>query len=64
MALSTGSTLADYLVPAPVSRTSTLLRDAILVIGSSIFLAVCAQISIHLPPITPVAFTLQTLAVV
>jgi biotin transport system substrate-specific component len=63
MALSTGSTLADYLVPAPVSRNSALLRDAILVIGSSIFLAICAQISIHLP-ISPVPFTLQTLAVV
>lgn len=60
MALSPGTTLADYLVPARVSRSQSLVRDAILVIGSSIFLALCSQISIHLP-VSPVPFTLQTL---
>ncbi len=63
MALSPGSTLADYLVPARVSRNNTLLRDSILIIGSSIFLALCAQVSFHIP-FTPVPITLQTLAVV
>src|SRR6266700_4591841 len=63
MALSPGSTLADYLVPARVSRNNTLLRDGILIIGFSIFLALCAQVSFHIP-FTPVPITLQTLAVV
>jgi biotin transport system substrate-specific component len=63
MALSPGSTLADYLVPARVSRSNTLLRDGILVVGFSIFLALCAQVSFHIP-FTPVPITLQTLAVV
>jgi biotin transport system substrate-specific component len=63
MALSPGSTLADYLVPARVSRNNTLLRDGILVVGFSIFLALCAQVSFHIP-FTPVPITLQTLAVV
>ncbi len=63
MALSPGSTLADYLVPARVTRSNTLLRDGILVVGFSIFLALCAQVSFYIP-FTPVPITLQTLAVV
>src|SRR6516162_8251287 len=63
MALSPGTTLADYLVPARVTRSNTLLRDGILVVGFSIFLALCAQVSFHIP-FTPVPITLQTLAVV
>lgn len=63
MALSPGSTLADYLVPARVARSNALLRDGILVVGFSIFLALCAQVSFHIP-FTPVPITLQTLAVV
>src|SRR5205807_10465889 len=55
--------LADYLVPSPASRNVNLLRNAALVVGFSIFTALCAQVSFHLP-ITPVPVTLQTLAVV
>jgi len=62
MAISPGSTLADYLVPSPASRNVNLLRNAALVVGFSIFTALCAQVSFHLP-ITPVPVTLQTLAV-
>ncbi len=62
MAISPGSTLADYLVPSPASRNINLLRNAALVVGFSIFTALCAQVSFHLP-ITPVPVTLQTLAV-
>src|SRR5258708_37965425 len=62
MAISPGSTLADYLVPSPASRNVNLLRNVALVVGFSIFTALCAQVSFHLP-ITPVPVTLQTLAV-
>src|SRR2546425_9440744 len=62
MAISPGSTLADYLVPSPASRNVNLLRNAALVVGFSIFTALCAQVSFHIP-ITPVPITLQTLAV-
>src|SRR5258706_951210 len=62
MAISPGSTLADYLVPSSTSRNVNLLRNAALVVGFSIFTALCAQVSFHLP-ITPVPVTLQTLAV-
>ncbi|TME06730.1 MAG: biotin transporter BioY [Chloroflexi bacterium] len=62
MALSPGSTLADYLVPSRPSRGINLLRDLLLVGGFSVFTALCAQVSFHIP-ITPVPITLQTLAV-
>ncbi len=62
MAISAGSTLVDYLVPSRTSRSLNLLRDVLLVVGSSIFTSLCAQVSIHIP-ITPVPITLQTLAV-
>jgi biotin transport system substrate-specific component len=62
MAISPGSTLADYLIPSPASRSVNLLRNAALIVGFSVFTALCAQVSFHLP-ITPVPVTLQTLAV-
>lgn len=63
MAISQSTTLIDYL--APPSRTSrglNLLRNIGLALGFSAFLALCAEISFHLP-FTPVPVTLQTLAV-
>ena len=60
MAISPGTTLADYVVPSRPSRSSNLLKDGLLVLGFSVFLAVCAQVSINLP-FTPVPITLQTL---
>lgn len=48
--------LAD-LVPGAIAR------DAALVVGGAGLTGLAAQISIHVPSITPVPFTLQTLAV-
>jgi biotin transport system substrate-specific component len=62
MAISPGSTLVDYLIPARASRSSNLIKDGLLIIGFSLFLALCAQVSFYLP-FTPVPITLQTLAV-
>ena len=60
MAISPGATLVDYVVPARPSRTGNLLKDGLLVLGFSIFLALCAQVSIKLS-FTVVPITLQTL---
>ncbi len=60
MAISPGTTLVDHVVPSRTSRSSNLLKDGLLVLGFSVFLALCAQISINLP-FTPVPITLQTL---
>lgn len=62
MAISPGSTLADYLVPSTASRSMNVLRDILLIIGFSLFTALCAHVSFLLP-FTPVPVTLQTLAV-
>ncbi len=62
MAIAPGTTLADHLVPARTSRSANLLKNGLLIIGFSTFLALCSQVSINLP-FTPVPITLQTLAV-
>lgn len=62
MAIAPGSTLVDYLVPARPSRSANLLKDGLLVVGTSILIALCARVSIHLP-FTPVPITLQTFIV-
>src|SRR5437879_6122382 len=62
MVVAPGTTLVDYLVPARESRTLNLLRNAALIIGFSLFVALCAQVSIPLS-FSPVPVTLQTLAV-
>lgn len=62
MAIAPGTTLADYLVPSHKSRGMTLLRDVLLILGFSVFTALCARVSFVLP-FTPVPITLQTLAV-
>lgn len=62
MVIAPGSTLVDYVVPARESRTLNLLRNAALIIGFSLFVALCAQVSIPLS-FSPVPVTLQTLAV-
>jgi len=56
------STLVDYLVPAPSTRSLNLLRDGLLVVGFSVFMILCAQVSFFIP-VTPVPVTLQTLGV-
>jgi biotin transport system substrate-specific component len=62
MAIAPGTTLVDHIVPTRTSRNMNLLRDGALIVGFSIFLALCSQISIPLA-FTPVPITLQTLAV-
>lgn len=62
MAIAPGTTLADYLVPSHKSHGLTLLRDVLLILGFSVFTALCARVSFVLP-FTPVPITLQTLAV-
>ncbi len=63
MTNASGITLVDYIVPARASRSGNLVKDSLLVIGSSLLLALCAQLSFHLP-FTPVPITLQTFGVV
>ena len=62
MAMAPGTTIADYLLPKRQSRSVNLLRDALLLIGFSVFTALCARFSFNLP-FTPIPITLQTLAV-
>ena len=66
MALSAGTsphvTLVDYVLPSPKSRSLAYGRDVLLVLGFSLFLALCSQVQFPLP-FTPVPITLQTLAV-
>jgi biotin transport system substrate-specific component len=40
-----------------------LVRDAALVVGGAGLTGLAAQVSVHIPSITPIPFTLQTLAV-
>ncbi|HET8912594.1 MAG TPA: biotin transporter BioY [Ktedonobacteraceae bacterium] len=63
MAISHHSTLVDHLLPASNSRSTSLWRDGALVIGFSLFMGLCAQFSFHIPALTPVPITLQTLGV-
>lgn len=62
MAISPGTTIVDYLLPARTSRSANLLRDVLFIVGFSIFLALCAHVSFQIP-FTPVPITLQTLGV-
>jgi biotin transport system substrate-specific component len=56
LALRQRIVLADL---APGAR----VRDAVLVVGGAALTGLAAQVSIHIPSLTPVPFTLQTLAV-
>lgn len=62
MVTAPGTTLMDYVLPARGSRALHLLRNAALIVGFSLFVALCSHISIPLP-FKPVPITLQTLAV-
>ncbi len=54
---------ARVLAAAPaVSRPAALLHDALLVVGASLFVALCARATLPLP-VTPVPLTLQNFAV-
>ena len=47
----------------PQERTAEALRQVALVVGASLFVAICAHITIPLMPLTPVPLTVQNLAV-
>jgi len=47
----------------PQERTIEALRQVALVVGASLFVALCAHITIPLMPLTPVPLTVQNLAV-
>ena len=62
MAITSRTTLVDYVVPSSLSHSTNLLKDFLLVLGFSLFVAICAFIAIPLP-FTPVPITLQPSAV-
>ncbi len=62
MAIAPGTTIVDYVLPERSSRSVNLLKDGLLVVGSSLLMALFARVSIPLP-FTPVPITLQTLGV-
>ena len=47
----------------PQERTIDTLRQVALIVGASLFVALCAHITIPLMPLTPVPLTVQNLAV-
>jgi biotin transport system substrate-specific component len=59
MAIAPGTTIMDYIVPNRASRSMNLLKDAALIIGSSILMCLAANAKIRLP-YTPIDLTLQT----
>ncbi len=48
----------------PQERSLELLRHAAIVVGASLFVAICARITIPMTPLTPVPLTVQNFAVV
>jgi biotin transport system substrate-specific component len=62
MAIARNTTLVDYVIPPQSARSVNLLKDGLLVIGFSLFLALCAQLSIKLSA-NWVPITGQTLGV-
>ena len=50
-------------LPTPQERTIDTLRQVALVVCASLFVALCAHITIPLMPLTPVPLTVQNLAV-
>lgn len=60
--MSSASTVSQRLVLADLVP-GAFARDAVLVVAGAALTGLAAQISIHVPSITPVPFTLQTLAV-
>src|SRR5215831_14267795 len=48
---------------SPQERTAEALRQVALVVAASLFVAICAHITIPLMPLTPVPLTVQNLAV-
>ncbi|GCE19045.1 biotin transporter BioY [Dictyobacter kobayashii] len=62
MAIAPRTTLIDYVSPAAPSRSTALLKDGALVVGTSLLMTLAAKASFHVP-FSPIPFTLQTLVV-
>lgn len=60
--VTTAGTLADRIVPSRGALANSFVRDGLLVLAGTIFMALSAQIRIELP-FTPVPITGQTLGV-
>jgi biotin transport system substrate-specific component len=54
---------AAQVLRSPQERTADALWQVALVVGASLFIAICAHITIPLMPLTPVPLTVQNLAV-
>jgi biotin transport system substrate-specific component len=54
---------AIHSVAVPERRSSEVARQVALVVGASLFVALCARITIPLMPLTPVPLTVQNLGV-
>src|SRR5215467_14047125 len=54
---------AVHALRSPQERMAEALRQVALVVGASLFVAICAHITIPLMPLTPVPLTVQNLAV-
>lgn len=63
MTLAPTGTMADRLIPVQGSRSSAVVRDGLLVVAGTLFMAMLARVSIPLP-FTPVPITGQTLGVI
>jgi biotin transport system substrate-specific component len=54
---------ATQTLAAPRTRINDAVRQSALIVGASLFVALCAHITIPLMPLTPVPLTVQNLAV-
>jgi len=55
---------ATHILTTPQERAFEATRQVALVVGASLFIALCAHITIPLMPLTPVPLTVQNFAVV
>ena len=55
--------IAIQTLAVPQNRTLHATRQVALVVGASLFVAVCAHVTIPLLPLTPVPLTAQNMAV-
>lgn len=54
---------AVQVLRSPQERTVEVLRQVVLIVSASLFVAVCAHITVPLMPLTPVPLTVQNFAV-
>lgn len=54
---------AIQVLSTPQERTLEVVRQVVLVVGATVFVALCARVSIPLMPLTPVPLTVQNMGV-